>query len=180
MDLWWGHNNIQIWTCDEGNMDFMDLRQQYWLRQSRGQYCCWRSIKPTLPNSIGQYLLYYMLNVYGWSPLVYEYIYCWYVFNNLLPFPVLQSVAWCYYCDIILSFYNIRYHGSTRVTFLSNNSTIWHHNSSTMMRGQYWKILPGQYGILSQYAPLLKVIWPGIDQSALSIYIWHTIKIFIY
>ncbi len=99
-----------------------------------------------------------MLNVYGWSPLVYEhmYIYCWNVFNNLLPFPVLQPGAWCYYCDIILSCYNIRYHGNTRVTFLSNNSTIWHHNStiwhhnsSTMMRGQYWKILPGQYGILS-------------------------------
>ncbi len=100
--------------------------------------------------------------------------------------------AWCYYCDIILSCYNIRYHGSTRVTFPTNNSTIWphnsttwhhnntiwhhnstiwHHKSSTMMRGQYWKILPGQYGILGQYAPLLKVMWPGIHQSALSIYV---------
>ncbi len=74
--------------------------------------------------------------------------------------------------------------GSTRVTFLSNNSTIWHHNctiwchnstiwyhnSSTMTRGQYWKILSGQYGILSQYATLLKVMCPGIDQSK---YRWH-------
>ncbi len=48
------------------------------------------------------------------------------------------------------------------------------------MRRQYWKILPGQYGILSQYALLLKVMWPGIDQSALSIYIWHIIKDIIY
>ncbi len=39
------------------------------------------------------------------------------------------------------------------------------------------EILPSQYGILSQYAPLLKVMWPGIDQSALSIYIWHIIKV---
>ncbi len=38
------------------------------------------------------------------------------------------------------------------------------------------KILTGQYGILSQCAPLLKVMWPGIDQPALSIYIWHIIK----
>ncbi len=44
---------------------FMDLWQQYWPRQSWGQYCCWRFIKPTLPEIIGQYLLYYMSNVYS-------------------------------------------------------------------------------------------------------------------
>ncbi len=80
---------------------------------------------------------------------------------------------------IVTSHCYVRCHGSTRVTFLSNNSTIWHHNSriwrhnsSTMTRGQYWKILPGQYGISShdQYALLLKVMWPEIDQSPLSIY----------
>ncbi len=51
--------------------------------------------------------IFALLYVYGWSPLVYEYIYCWNVFNNLLPSHVLQSGAWCYYCDIILSCYNI-------------------------------------------------------------------------
>ncbi len=35
---------------------FMDLMQQYWLRQSRHQYCCRRSIKPILPDITGQYL----------------------------------------------------------------------------------------------------------------------------
>ncbi len=55
----------------------------------------------------------------------------------------------------------------------------------------YWKILTGQNGILNQYmreavkpnkkqyVKLLKVIWPIIDQSALSIYIWHIIKVYI-
>ncbi len=76
---------------------------------------------------------------------------------------------------------------STKVTFLSNNSIIWRHNitlwrhnsiirrhnSSTMMRGQYWKILSGQYDILSQYATLRKFMWPGINQTVLTIYIWH-------
>ncbi len=38
------------------------------------------------------------------------------------------------------------------------------------------KNIAGQYGILSRYAPLLKVMWPGIDQSALIIYMWHIIK----
>ncbi len=77
------------------------------------------------------------------------------------------------YCDII-------YHGSIWVTFLSTNSTIWHHistkwwhNSSNINNSQYWKILSGQYDILRLYAPLLKIIWPGIDQSALSINVWH-------
>ncbi len=32
---------------------------------SRGQYCYRRSIKPILPDNIGQNLLYYMSNVYG-------------------------------------------------------------------------------------------------------------------
>ncbi len=57
---------------------FMDLRQQYWPRLHLGQYCCRRSIKPILSDIIGQYLLYYMSNVYGSSTnlsLVYEYIY---------------------------------------------------------------------------------------------------------
>ncbi len=117
MDLWWGQYGV-LWT------DIID-----------------------------QYLLYYMSNVYGWHPLVYGYIYCQIVFNNLLPFPVLLSGAWCYYCDIILSYYDIRYHdstsqqyqavrdiwkeghyqlglSSTKVTFLSNNSTIWCHNNT--------------------------------------------------
>ncbi len=176
MDLWWGQYGV---LC-------------FWGKNSC-QYCCRRSIKPILPNIIGQYKLYYMSNVCGWCPLVYGYIYCYIVFNNLLPFPVLQFGAWCYYSNITLSYYDLRYHestsqqyqavremwmeghsqlglGSTRVTFLSNNSTIWHHNStiwhhnsSTMTRGQYWKILSGQYGILSQYATLLKVMWPIIN-----------------
>ncbi len=129
---------------------FMDLRQQYWPRWSLSQYCCWRSIKPILPDIIGQYLLYYMSNIYGSSPLVYGYIYCYILLNNLLSFPVLQSGAWCYYCDTILSYCDVRYNGSTRVTFLSNNSTIWchnstirHHNSKTMTifnLGKYWLV----------------------------------------
>ncbi len=50
---------------------FMDLRHQYWPRQSWGQYCCRRSIKPILPTIIGQYLLYYSPDVYDWSTFVY-------------------------------------------------------------------------------------------------------------
>ncbi len=80
---------------------------------------------------------------------------------------------------IMMSYCDIRYHSSTWVTFLSNNSTIWHHistrhhNCSTMTTfniGKYWLV---NISILSQYGPLLKVMWPGIDQSALSIYIRH-------
>ncbi len=83
---------------------FMDLRQQYWPSQSRGQYCCRRSINPILPNIISQNLLYYMLNVYGWSPLVYKYTYYWNVFNNLLHFPVLHDVTIVTsYCPVITS-----------------------------------------------------------------------------
>ncbi len=118
---------------------FMDLRQRYWLRQSRGRYCCQRSIKLLLPNIIGQYLLYYMSNVYGSSTLVYGYIYCEILLNILLTFHVLKSWAWCYYCDV-------RYHSIPWVTFLSNNSTIWRynstiwcHNSSTMRTGNIEK-----------------------------------------
>ncbi len=33
----------------------------------------------------------------------------------------------------------------------------------------------GNMELLSQYAPLLKVMWPAIDQSALSIYMWNII-----
>ncbi len=44
----------------------------------------------------------------------------------------------------------------------------WSHHDDN----QYWT---GQYGTLSQYAPLLKAMWPGIDQSALHIYMWHII-----
>ncbi len=84
---------IQIWTCDEGNMEFR-LRQ----------YCYWRSTKPILPNIKGQYLLYYM------SMFMIEahwFMDTWIVFNNLLPFPVLRSGASCYYCDIILPYYDV-------------------------------------------------------------------------
>ncbi len=35
-----------------------------------------RSIKPILPDIIGQYLFYYMSDVYGSSTLVYGYICC--------------------------------------------------------------------------------------------------------
>ncbi len=52
---------IQIWTCDEGNMEFYGSEATICL----GQYCYQRSIKPILPDIIGQYLLYYMSNVYG-------------------------------------------------------------------------------------------------------------------
>ncbi len=54
---------------------FMDLRQQYWSKQCWSQYCCWRSIKPILPDILGQYLLYYMSHIYGPFKLVYGYIY---------------------------------------------------------------------------------------------------------
>ncbi len=40
-----------------------------------------------------------------------------------------SRLPWCYYCDV---YCDIRYYGSTRVTFTSNNSTIVFHNSSTM------------------------------------------------
>ncbi len=49
---------IQIWICDEGNMEF------------------YGSEATILTDILGQYLLYYMSNVYGSSTLVYEYIYC--------------------------------------------------------------------------------------------------------
>ncbi len=73
-----------------------------------GQYCCRRSIKPILPDIIGQYLLYYMSNVYGSSTLVYGYIYC-YILLNVLLANIPCSTVWgmvliqcILYCDIIL------------------------------------------------------------------------------
>ncbi len=47
---------IQIWAYDAIRCS-MDLRQQYWQKQSRGQYCCQSSIKPILPRIINQKLL---------------------------------------------------------------------------------------------------------------------------
>ncbi len=80
---------------------------------------------------------------------VYMYV-CMYVcianalINKLLPFPVLHGAF------NIMSYCDIRYHGSTWVTFLSNNgtichtnNTIWCHNNSTMTRvsiGKYWLV----------------------------------------
>ncbi len=58
---------------------FMDLRQQYWPRQSWGQYCCRRSITPILPDILGQYLLYYMSNVYNstvWGMVILTLFHC--------------------------------------------------------------------------------------------------------
>ncbi len=65
-------------------------------RQSRGQYYCWRSIKPILSNIRGQYLLYYMWNVYASSPFVYGYIYCQFVFNT--PYKILEMHSTCSNC----------------------------------------------------------------------------------
>ncbi len=157
---------------------FMDLRQQDWQAKPRSILLLKIHKTHIARHHRSIITLLYVKCLWLLKPII---------FNTLLPFPVLQSGARCYYCDIILSnYHDIRYHGSTRVTFLSSNTTIWshnstiwchnsimwhhnitiwHHNSNTMMRGQYWKILLGQYCILSQYVPLLKVMWPGIDQS---------------
>ncbi len=61
MDLWWVQYGV-LWIFGN-NIGW-------------GQYCCQRSIKPILTDIIGQYLLYYISNVYGSSTVVYGYTYC--------------------------------------------------------------------------------------------------------
>ncbi len=74
--------------------NFMGLRQQYWPR--------WRSIKPILPNIIGQYLLIicqmFMVQTH-WSMDIYNAIFSLIMYYHS---SVLQPGEWCYYCDIIL------------------------------------------------------------------------------
>ncbi len=81
---------------------YRPVMRAIWRFMDISQYCCQRSIKPILPDIIGQYMLYYMSNVYGSCTLVYGYIYCQILLNNLPTFPVLKSGAWCYYCEVKL------------------------------------------------------------------------------
>ncbi len=63
--------------------------------------------------------------------------------------------AWCNYCDL-------RIYGSIRVIFLSNNSTIWHHNSSTMTT-----VNMGKYELVNMvFRVSMHHYWRSCDQES--------------
>ncbi len=67
---------MQIWTCDEGNVGFYGSEVTILAEANSRSILLPKIHKTHIPDIIGQYLLYYMSNVYGWCPLVYGYIYC--------------------------------------------------------------------------------------------------------
>ncbi len=69
-------NIIQIWTCDEGNIEFCGSEATILTEAKPRSILLPKIHKTHIAQIIGQYLLYYLSNVYGSSILVYGYIYC--------------------------------------------------------------------------------------------------------
>ncbi len=77
----------------------------------------WYAYRSTMDICRKLVLLVIMLNISN-------SICCWIQGSHI---HVLSKAAWCYYCDVILYYRDVKYHGSIRVTFMSNNTMIWLH-----------------------------------------------------
>ncbi len=65
------YNNIQIWTCDKVNMEFYGSEATILTKEKPRSILLPKIHKTYIADIIGQYLLYYMSNVYGSRTLVY-------------------------------------------------------------------------------------------------------------
>ncbi len=105
------YNTIQIWTCNEGNMEFYGSEATV-LTEVKPRSILLPKIHKThiARHHRSIFALLYMSNVYGWCPLVYIARLSLIIYYHSLFY---SMGAWCFYCDIILSYYDTRYHDST-------------------------------------------------------------------
>ncbi len=145
-------------------MELYGLEVTNWLRWRRGHYFYRRSIKPILPDIIGQYLLFCMSNINGSTH--------WFMDTYIDRFSLIMYYHSLLYNlghdnTTLLSYCYVRCNArsSPRVTFLSDNSTTSHHNRNAIITANIGQVILSKYDHIGQV----------IDQSALSLYIWHII-----
>ncbi len=108
-------NIIQIWTCDEGNMEYYGSEATILTKAKPRSILLPKIHKTHIPRHHRSIFACQMFMVQAhWSMNTYI---ARFSLKYSYRFPVLHSGVCSYHCDI-------RYHGRTGVTFLSNNGTI--------------------------------------------------------
>ncbi len=67
---------IQIWTYDQGNMEFYGYKTTIYTEVKLRSILLPKIYKTLIALIIVKYLLYYMSDIYGSSPVVYRYYIC--------------------------------------------------------------------------------------------------------
>ncbi len=151
-------NTIQIWTCNEGNMEFYGAEATILSKVKSKSILLPKIHKTLIARHHKSILLYYMLNVDGSSPLVYGCIYCYYYHSLFYSLGHGVTIVMSY-CPIVIS--------DTNVSPNCHNSTKW-----LTIVAPWWQLILENIDCSVWYfesiCTILKVMWPGINKSALN------------